>query len=117
MAHGRKYQKEWSVKMTATEDITLPRILLVDDDQDFLDVYWEFLKTLPGEPDVQTAPNGGRALSLLESERFNLLIVDLSMPRMDGLQVISIARRKYPRLKIVVWTRSEEHTSELQSPC
>ena len=104
MAHGRKYQKEWSVKMTATEDITLPRILLVDDDQDFLDVYWEFLKTLPGEPDVQTAPNGGRALSLLESERFNLLIVDLSMPRMDGLQVISIARRKYPRLKIVVWT-------------
>ena len=90
--------------MPGTEDNMRPRVLLVDDDQDFLDVYWEFLKTLPSQPDVQTAPNGGRALSLLESERFNLLIVDLSMPRMDGLQVIGIARRKYPRLKIVVWT-------------
>ena len=90
--------------MPGTEDNALPRVLLVDDDQDFLDVYWEFLKTLPGDPEVQTAPNGARALALMESERFNLLIVDLSMPRMDGLQVISIARRKYPRLKIVVWT-------------
>jgi CheY-like chemotaxis protein len=32
------------------------------------------------------------------------LIVDLNMPKMDGLQVIAIARRKYPQLKIVVWT-------------
>jgi CheY-like chemotaxis protein len=80
------------------------KIMLVDDDQDFLEVYWEILKAIPSEPEVHTASTGGRALSILESEPFNLLIVDLNMPKMDGLQVIAIARRKYPRLRIVVWT-------------
>jgi CheY-like chemotaxis protein len=80
------------------------KILLVDDDQDFLEVYWEILKTLPSGPNIHTASTGARALAMLESEPFNLLIVDLNMPKMDGLQVIAIARRKYPALKIVVWT-------------
>jgi len=80
------------------------KILLVDDDQDFLEVYWEIFKTIPSAPEVHTASTGARALALLESEPFNLLIVDLNMPKMDGLQVIAIARRKYPRLRIVVWT-------------
>ena len=81
-----------------------PKILLVDDDQDFLEVYWEILKAIPSSPAVHTASTGARALALLESEMFHLLIVDLNMPKMDGLQVIAIARRKYPRLRIVVWT-------------
>jgi len=80
------------------------KILLVDDDQAFLEVYWEVLKTLPSKPAIHTASTGARALALLESEPFHLLIVDLNMPKMDGLQVIAIARRKYPQLKIVVWT-------------
>jgi CheY-like chemotaxis protein len=81
-----------------------PKILLVDDDQDFLELYWEILKAIPTKPEVHTASSGGRALAMLESEPFNVLIVDLNMPKMDGLQVISIARRKYPQLRIVVWT-------------
>jgi CheY-like chemotaxis protein len=86
------------------------KILLVDDDQDFLEVYWEILKTLPSGPEVHTASAGARALAIMEGESFNLLIVDLNMPKMDGLQVIAIARRKYPKLKIVVWTCiADEH--------
>jgi CheY-like chemotaxis protein len=87
-----------------------PKILLVDDDQDFLEVYWEILKTVPNAGEVHTASNGARALALLESESFHLMIVDLNMPKMDGLQVISIARRKYPHLRIIVWTCiADEH--------
>ena len=81
-----------------------PKVLLVDDDQDFLEVYWEILKGISSAPEVHTASTGARALALLESEPFSLLIVDLNMPKMDGLQVIAIARRKYPQLRIVVWT-------------
>src|SRR5215218_5890961 len=80
------------------------KILLVDDDQDFLEVYWEILKHMPSAPEVHTASAGARALALLESDAFDLLIVDLNMPKMDGLQIIAIARRKYPQLRIVVWT-------------
>ena len=81
-----------------------PKILVVDDDQDFLEVYWEILKGIPSKPEVHTASNGQRALALMESESFNLVLVDLNMPKMDGLQIIAIARRKYPHLRIVVWT-------------
>jgi CheY-like chemotaxis protein len=45
---------------------------------------------------------------MLESEPFSLLIVDLHMPKMDGLQVLSIARRKYPQLRLVVLTGVRE---------
>jgi CheY-like chemotaxis protein len=96
--------------MGSTETTTRSKILLVDDDQDFLEVYWEFLKTLPSGPEVHTASTGPRALAMLESEPFHVLIVDLNMPKMDGLQVIAIARRKYPQLRIVVWTCiADEH--------
>jgi CheY-like chemotaxis protein len=90
--------------MASSDAVDRSKILLVDDDQDFLEVYWEVLKTLPSKPSIHTASTGARALALLESDPFNLLIVDLNMPKMDGLQVIAIARRKYPSLKIVVWT-------------
>lgn len=82
-----------------------PKILLLDDDQDFLDLYREMLSQhLPSMPEVRAANSGARALSLLESEQFTLLIVDLNLPKMDGLQVLTIARRKYPGLRLVVLT-------------
>ena len=82
-----------------------PKILLLDDDQDFLDLYREMLSQhLPSMPEVRMANSGARALSLLESEQFNLLICDLNLPKMDGLQVVTIARRKFPQLRLVVLT-------------
>jgi CheY-like chemotaxis protein len=41
---------------------------------------------------------------LLEAEPFSLLISDLNMPRMDGLQVLTIVRRKFPHLRTSVMT-------------
>lgn len=82
-----------------------PTILLLDDDQDFIDLYREMLSQhLPSMPEVRVANSGARALSILESEQFNLLIADLNMPKMDGLQVLTIARRKFPHLRLVVLT-------------
>ena len=79
--------------------------MLVDDDAAFLELYQEMLsKHLSCTPDVRTTASGPRSLSMLESEPYNLLIVDLNMPKIDGLQILSIARRKYPHLRLVVLT-------------
>src|SRR5437773_8829474 len=59
-------------------------------------------------PAVRTAASGAGSIALLESEPFHLLIVDLNMPKMDGLQVLSIARRKYPELRLVILTAIRE---------
>lgn len=80
------------------------KILLVDDETDLLDIYQEVLQKLPGPPQITRAESGVAALAQLERNTFDLLITDLRMPRMDGLQLIAIVRRKYPALRTVVLT-------------
>jgi CheY-like chemotaxis protein len=80
------------------------KVLLLDDDPDLLEVYREILTQLPSRPELFIANSGPRAMAMLESEPFRLLICDLKMPRMDGLQVLSIVRKKYPQLRTVAMT-------------
>lgn len=89
------------------------KILLLDDDPDLLAVYKEILGQLPSQPEVHTATSGARGLSLLEHDTFRLLICDLKMPKMDGLQVLAIVRRRYPELRTVVLTAM--HDEEFRS--
>jgi len=83
---------------------TRHRILLVDDEPDLLETYQQILRQLPSQPEIHTAVSGTRALAMLEAEPYRLLICDLKMPKVDGLQVLSIVRRKYPELRTVVLT-------------
>src|SRR6266705_2137438 len=80
------------------------KILVLDDDADWLELCRDSFSHLPSSPDVRTTTSSSRALAMLESEPFRLLICDLKMPRMDGLQVLSIVRRKYPQLRTVALT-------------
>jgi DNA-binding NarL/FixJ family response regulator len=84
------------------------KILILDDDADWLALSREMLAALPSRPEILTANNGKRALSLLESEPVRLLICDLKMPRIDGLQVLSIVRRRHPELRTVVLSGLED---------
>jgi len=84
------------------------KILILDDEHDILEIYQEILARLPSQPEIHTADNGARAIALLESEAFNLLLVDLRMPHMDGFQVLAIVRRKFPALRVVVMTGAED---------
>jgi CheY-like chemotaxis protein len=81
-----------------------PRILLVDDDRQFLRLYRDLLAKQPSAPDVRTAENGSRALAKLEGDRFDLLVCDLKMAQVDGLQVLAIVRKRFPELRTVVIT-------------
>src|SRR5215467_7112159 len=83
---------------------TRHKVLLLDDDVDLLDMYRQLLTQLPSQPEIYTATSGPRAIAMLEAEEFRLLICDLRMPKMDGLQVLSIVRRKHPELRTVALT-------------
>jgi CheY-like chemotaxis protein len=80
------------------------KVLLVDDDPDLLEVYRETIAMLPSQPEVHTASSGARALAMLEKDEYRLIVSDLKMPKMDGLQLLSVVRRKYPELRTVVLT-------------
>lgn len=81
-----------------------PKILMLDDDQELLELYRCILAHLPSQPEVHTATTGARAMALLEAHPFDLLICDLKLPKIDGLQVLAIVRRKHPQLRVVVLT-------------
>jgi CheY-like chemotaxis protein len=83
---------------------TKHKILILDDDADWLDTCRDFLAQLPSQPEIRIAATGVRALSMLDAQEFRVLICDLNMPRMDGLQVLSIVRRRFPNLRTVVLT-------------
>ena len=84
------------------------KILVLDDDADWLDLCNEMFAHLPSKPEIRTVASGARALALMETEPFRLLICDLKMPRMDGLQVLSIVRRRFPELRTVVLSGLED---------
>jgi DNA-binding NarL/FixJ family response regulator len=84
------------------------KILVLDDDSDWLSLCRDLLVSLPSKPEILTANTARRALALIETEKIRLLICDLKMPRIDGLQMLSIVRRRYPELRTVVLSALED---------
>jgi CheY-like chemotaxis protein len=84
------------------------KILILDDDADWLELSREMLSALPSHPEILTATTGKRALALLQAEPIRLLICDLKMPRIDGLQILAIVRRRHPELRTVVLSALED---------
>jgi len=89
------------------------KILILDDEADWLELCRDIFAELPSKPEIRTCTSSARALGIMDSESFRLLILDLKMPRMDGLQVLSVVRRRYPELRTVVLSGMEE--DELRS--
>jgi CheY-like chemotaxis protein len=84
------------------------KILILDDDADWLTLCRDLLAELPSKPEVLTATTAKRALALLETEPIRLLISDLKMPRIDGLQMLSIVRRRFPDVRTIVLSGLED---------
>ncbi len=78
------------------------QILIVDDEASIRLTLSALLKRAGFE--VTPAENGPEAVALLERQAFELMLVDLKMPGMDGMQVVAAARRRQPDLAIIVLT-------------
>ena len=78
-------------------------ILIVDDEIDMLQLLKRSL-----EPDlecrIETATSGKEALHLLSQKSFDLVLADLKMPGMDGLELLEMVKREYPDLTVVMMT-------------
>ncbi|MCK5488316.1 MAG: sigma-54-dependent Fis family transcriptional regulator, partial [Desulfobacterales bacterium] len=79
------------------------QILIVDDEMDMLQLLKRSL-----EPDlnckVETALSGEQALKLLERKIFDLVLADIKMPGMDGLELLELIKRENPDLTVVMMT-------------
>ncbi|MCW8988910.1 MAG: PAS domain S-box protein [Gammaproteobacteria bacterium] len=74
------------------------KILLVDDEPSILRLTEQILTNVGYK--VVCASGGIEALTILENEQINLLISDVIMPEMDGYELVSKVKEKYPGIKI-----------------
>lgn len=78
------------------------RILLVDDEASVRLTLGTMLQR--AGHDIMVAEDGDQAIALLEQQAFDLMIVDLCMPGMDGIQIAAAARERQPDLAVIVLT-------------
>ena len=76
------------------------RILMIDDEQLVLEVFTAFLEDSGFE--VLQANDGQTGIELIRQEQPDLVLCDLRMPGMDGLNVLATVTREYPELPILV---------------
>ena len=77
----------------------MPRILLVDDDPAWRNLY---RMALEGQFDLFEATDGYQAMSVLGAVRPDVIVLDLRMPRMDGMDFIRRLSRRSPRPKVII---------------
>ena len=78
------------------------KVLLVDDEVDFLDTLSERMRTRGME--VSTSSSGAEALKKVEQEAYDVIILDLMMPGVDGLEALRILKEKRPELQVILLT-------------
>lgn len=89
------------------------KILVVDDE--------DALRTvLSGELvsegyEVRTAADGDDAISNLQKESFDLVLLDIKMPRMNGFEVLKFVKEKYPRTRVVMLTGFADLKNAIES--
>jgi DNA-binding response OmpR family regulator len=93
--------------------MNLTRILVVDDETALRTTMADLLAS--SEREIVTAASGEEALAYLEDGVFDLLIVDLIMPGIDGLQVMDVAQKLSPQAKIIMLTAYGTLESAIQA--
>ena len=77
--------------------------ILVIDDEAIIRTSCE--RTLiPAGYEVKLAEGGKEGLEMLEKEEFGLVLLDLKMPDMDGVEVLNNIKAKWPDMKVVMVT-------------
>ena len=82
--------------------VTVQRILLVDDQADVREVLTDLLKALGHH--VTSVADGADAVALIDRVSFDVLITDLGMPGLNGLEVAEHARASNPRMPVLLVT-------------
>ncbi len=78
------------------------RLLIVDDEEKFLESIAKRLE-MRGF-DVRTATRGEQAVEITREEKFDLALLDLKMPGMDGKQVLEILKREHKYIEVIILT-------------
>ncbi len=84
------------------------RILIVDDHHDVRLLFRESIETLGPQFKVLTVPSGEEAFLELSTQAFDLLVADIVLPGISGLELLKRARRYHPDIKVILVTGTND---------
>lgn len=91
------------MKYLVTDDSRLARFTLI-----------KSLKKCVSEAEIFQATNGQEAVELVESEKLDIVFLDLTMPIMDGYEALPLMLAINPKLKIVVVSADVQEKSKIK---
>ncbi len=77
----------------------MPNILLVEDYPILRDLFSRILKQ---EHECCAVKSAEEAIELLDKREFNVIIVDISLPKMNGIELLKYVRQKYSALPVIM---------------
>lgn len=90
------------------------KILIVDDEQEALSSVRRILKH-KGFKDVEVCDNGREAIEKIKENDFDLVLLDLLMPEMDGLEILEAAKPFKPRTEFIMLTAVDDISTAVKA--
>jgi len=88
------------------------RVLVVDDEADFLETI--VMRLQRRKIDAYGVDGGKKALEIVENERFDVVVLDVLMPGMDGIETLKLLKKKKPFIEVIILTGHGSVESGLQ---
>lgn len=110
---GRQQDADAAASAAIPESDTPARglnVLFVDDEEDFVKTMAERMEMREVGSDV--ALNGTQALEMLENETPDVMVLDLRMPGLDGMEVLRRVKATYPQIEVIVMTGHGSESDE-----
>lgn len=86
------------------------KILITDDHKIVREGLKEILLHLPEISVIEEAKNGDEALAMISKEDFDLILLDISLPDISGLEVLQSIKRKHPQQRVLMLSMyTQEH--------
>lgn len=84
-------------------------LLIIDDELDILESLQEmFLYEVPVDIDVYTANSAKKAIQLLDKMKFDVVLTDIRMPGMNGVELFKVIKENWPQCKVIFLTGYRE---------
>lgn len=78
------------------------KVLLVDDEEDFVEMLSLRLETVGQQ--VTPAYSGQECLAILEEKDIDVVILDIKMPGMDGIETLKEIKKRFPLVEVIMMT-------------
>jgi len=91
----------------------MPKLLIVEDEENLRDLYEEDL--IDAGYEVEKASNGKEAMELVRNGSFDLIIMDIRMPEMDGIETLGKVITMEKKIPVIIYTAYSNYKSNFMT--